>query len=132
MRAADDAPEEENATSESTTFENATQDEATAVANDEIAITIATMQIGVPARIKALPMPSDVIPRTAPWPRFEMPAARGAITKPRRLWPVPGPAPREPRPFAIVRDAAWAFAATASLAAAGSVASALVYALVFP
>jgi hypothetical protein len=127
MRAADKAPAEENVAEENVTHEN-----ATAHANDEIAITVATMQIGVPARIKALPMPSDVIPRTAPWPRFEMPAARGAIAKPQRWWPMPTPSPVAPRPFAIVRDAAWAFAATASLAVAGSVASALVYAIVFP
>ena len=77
-------------------------------------------------------VPSEVIPRTAPWPRFEMPAARGAISKARRSWPMPAPAPRAPRPLATVRDAVWAFAAAASLAVAGSVASALVYAIAFP
>jgi hypothetical protein len=100
--------------------------------NDEIAITVATMQMGVSARIKALPIPSDVIPGTAPWPRFEMPAARGAIVSARRFFPMPAPAPRAEEPFAIVRDAAWALAAAASLAVASSFASALVYLIAFP
>ena len=81
------------------------------------------------------PSPShtfDVIVRTAPWPRFDMPATRGATRKMPRFWPMPAPTPRAPQPFATVRDAAWALAAAASLAVAGSFASALVYLIAFP
>ncbi len=86
-----------------------------------------------PAPVEAVPMPSsDGIPGTAPWPRFEMPAARGAIAKPRRVWPMPAPVSKTSPPFAIVRDAAWAFAAAVSLSVASSVVTALVYALAFP
>ena len=93
---------------------------------------IGRMRVVEKAPAEEKPLPSDGIPGTAPWPRFEMPAARGAIVKTPRRWPMPAPAPTAPPPLAIVRDAAWAFAATVSLAVAGSVASALVYAIVFP
>jgi len=113
--------------------ENAPEEIASAeIASAEIAITVGTVKMSVPAKIKELPLPSDAVSGTMPWPRFEMPAARGAIRKSVRYWPLPPPTPGDTPPFPILREAAWAFAAVASLAVASSVASALVYLIAFP
>lgn len=96
---------------------------------NEIKIVVATVRMAVLACVKNLPPVEELVPRsiTIPMPPPPPRVIFDAYAEPVALLP---PAPL--RGLDVLRQSAWAFAASASLLGMGSIATAVVYVFFFP
>jgi hypothetical protein len=103
---------------------------------DDIEIIASTVKMSVPESVKNLPPAEESVPRTItiPIPR-PLPLSRPLSLALPLSRPLSLALPLQavpPRPLAALRDAVWAVAASASLLGIGSIATVVVYVLLFP